>query len=250
MNAPNPQRVLITGASSGLGRALALWLAKKDLTVYAAGRRLEQLESLAASAPERIRPFTLDVADADAAHDAVKELDRTSGGLDLVIANAGVGDSMSAKSIEWRRVRKVLDVNVMGATATLCGALPGMLERGRGHLVGISSLAAFLSLPKTAAYNASKTYLTAWLESVRLDVEGHGVAVTTIHPGFVRTEMTAKNKHPMPFIIDADDAAERMGRAILKRTKMFSYPLPTSLVVGLASSLPRPLQRALGRRVN
>lgn len=249
MSAPASRRALITGASSGLGRSLARWLAQKDFTVYAAGRRVDQLESLAAEAPGHILPFVLDVADADAAHDAVKQLDERSGGLDLVIANAGVGDSMSAKSIEWRRVRKVLDVNVMGATATLCGALPGMLQRGRGHLVGISSLAAFLALPKTGAYNASKTYLTAWLENLRLDVEAHGVAVTTIHPGFVRTEMTAKNKFPMPFIIDADDAAERMGKAILRRTKMFSYPLPTSLVVSVASSLPRPLQRALGRRV-
>jgi short-subunit dehydrogenase len=239
----------VTGASSGLGRALTQWLANHDFTVYAAGRRLDQLETLAALAPGRIVPFALDVADADAAHDAVQALDRSSGGLELVVANAGVGDSMSAKSIEWKRVRKVLDVNVMGATATLCAALPGMLERGQGHLVGISSLAAFISTPKTGIYNASKTYLTAWLENVRLDVEAHGVAVTAIHPGFVRTEMTAKNKHPMPFIIDADDAAERMGKAILRRVKSFSYPLPTSLAVSVASSLPRPLQRAIGRRV-
>lgn len=246
---PSYERVLITGASSGMGRALALWFAKRGVTVYAAGRRVEQLESLKALAPDRIIPFPLDVADADATHEAVKQLDASCGGLDLVVANAGVGDEMSAKAIEWRRLKKVLDVNVMGATATLCAALPGMMARGRGHLVGISSLAAFVPLPKTSVYNASKSYLTAWLESLRLDVEKHGVAVTAIHPGFVKSELTAKNRFPMPFILETDDAADRMGRAIMRRSRWLSYPWPTAFVAWLGSLLPRPLQRFIGKRL-
>ncbi len=242
------ERALITGASSGLGRALALWFAKRGTTVYAAARRADQLESLKALAPDKIIPFVLDVADADAAHDAVKQLDETCGGLDLVVANAGVGDEMKAEQIEWKRVRKVLDVNVLGATATLVGALPGMVKRKKGHVVGISSLAAFLALPRFGAYNASKTYLTAWLENLRLDVEQHGVNVTAIHPGFVKSEMTEKNRFSMPFLLETDDAAALMGRAIEGKRSFFSYPWPTAFVVWLATSLPRPLQRFIARR--
>lgn len=242
------ERALITGASSGLGRALTLWFARRGTTVYAAARRADQLESLKALVPDKIIPFVLDVADADAAHDAVKQLDETCGGLDLVVANAGVGDEMKAEQIEWKRVRKVLDVNVMGATATLVGALPGMVKRKKGHVVGISSLAAFIALPRVGAYNASKSYLTAWLENLRLDVEQHGVNVTAIHPGFVKSEMTAKNRFSMPFLLETDDAAALMGRAIESKRAFFSYPWPTAFVVWLASSLPRPLQRFIGRR--
>jgi short-subunit dehydrogenase len=241
-------RALITGASSGLGRALALWFARRGVTVYAAARRSEQLEALRAEQPENIIPLVLDVADADATHERIRALDELCGGLDLVIANAGVGDQMSAQTIEWTRVRAVLDVNVMGATATLCGALPGMLARKRGHLVGISSLAASISLPKTAAYNSSKSFLTAWLESLRLDVEPHGIAVTVIHPGFVKTAMTAKNTFQMPFLLEADDAAERVGRAIVRKSRFFSFPWPTAFAVWLAGWLPPPVRRFLARQ--
>lgn len=247
MSAPF-QRALITGASSGLGRALALWFAKQGVTVYAAARRVEQLESLKAEAPQHIIPMVLDVSDADATNEAVRALDVSCGGLDLVIANAGIGDQMSAEKIEWTRVRKVLDVNVMGAAATLCGALPGMVARKRGHLVGVSSLAASVSLPKTAAYNSSKSFLTGFLESLRLDVEQHGIAVTVIHPGFVKTEMTAKNKFQMPFLLETDDAAQRVGGAIVRQTRFFSFPWPTAFVVWLAGALPRPILRFIARR--
>jgi short-subunit dehydrogenase len=245
---PPFQRALITGASSGLGRALATWFARRGTTVYAAGRRVEQLEALRAEGEGRIIPFPLDVARPDDAHDAIARLDADVG-LDLVVANAGVSDEQRAKDLRWSRVRPVLDVNVMGATATLCAALPGMLARGRGHLVGISSLAAFLALPKYASYNASKTFLTAWLENVRLDVEPHGVGVTVIHPGFVKSEMTAKNRFPMPFLLDTGDAAALMGRAIERRSRFVTYPWPTAMTVWLASSLPRAVQRLIARRL-
>ena len=242
------RRALITGASSGLGRALAVWFAKQGVTVYAAARRAEQLESLKAEAPQYIIPMLLDVSDADATNEAVRALDASCGGLDLVIANAGTGDQMSAEKVEWSRVRKVLDVNVMGAAATLCGALPGMVARKRGHLVGVSSLAASISLPKTAAYNSSKSFLTGFLESLRLDVEQHGVSVTVIHPGFVKSEMTAKNTFQMPFLLETDDAAQRVGRAIVKQTRFFSFPWPTAFVVWLTGALPRPILRFIARR--
>jgi short-subunit dehydrogenase len=180
---------LLTGASSGLGRGLALWLARHEVKVYAAARRLEQLEALAKEAGPNIVPLKLDVSDADGTFAAVQKLDAECGGLELVIANAGVGEDTRPKKLKWDSVSRMMQVNVSGATATLCGALPGMIERGRGHVVGISSLAGLVPLPASSVYCATKAYLGMFLESLRLDVERYGLHVTSIHPGFVKSEM-------------------------------------------------------------
>lgn len=243
-----PKTALITGASSGLGRGLAAHYARAGVTVYAAGRRLEQLESLKAEVGANLVSLKLDVADADACFERVQALDRECGGLDLVIANAGVGEQSNGKRIDWNSVHQTVKVNVAGAAATLCGALPAMAERKRGHLVGVSSLAAFLSLPRTAAYAASKAFLTSFMESLRFDVEPSGVAVTVIHPGFVKTEMTARNKFKMPFLLESEEAVRLMAGAIDRREKFFSFPWQMSGVVSMATALPRPLYRAIAQR--
>lgn len=241
---------LVTGASSGMGRGLALWLTKRGVKVYAAGRRLELLQSLQAEAGELIVPLQLDVSDGEATFDAVTALDAQSGGLDLVIANAGVGEDTRPKRIKWPSIKQMIDVNVTGATATLCGALPGMVERGRGHVVGISSLAGLLPLPASSVYCATKAYLGMFMNSLRIDAEPHGISVTSIHPGFVKTELTAKNKpEAMPFLLEADDAVERMGKAILRRAKVYAFPWQLSSLIGVASSMPGPMQTAVLRKL-
>jgi short-subunit dehydrogenase len=241
---------LVTGASSGLGRGLAAWLAKREVRVYAAARRLEQLEQLRAEAGPHIVPLQLDVSDGDRTFDAVAKLDADCGGLELVIANAGVGEDTRVKKLKWESISRMIRVNVEGATATLCGALPGMVERKRGHLVGISSLAGLVPLPASSAYCATKAYLGMFLESLRLDVERHGVVVTSIHPGFVKSEMTAKNKpETMPFLLETDDAVERMGRALLAQKKVFAFPWQLSSAIGAAAALPRPLRDGVLKRL-
>lgn len=242
------RRALITGASSGLGFELARWFAHRGVSVFAAARRLDKLEQLAQLHPGVVTPVLLDVAEADAAHDTVAKLDETVGGFDLVIANAGIGAETT--DLSWRAVRPVLDVNVMGAAATLSAVIPAMVARRRGQLVGISSLIAATTLKRTATYTASKAFLTSWLENLRLDVEPHGVRVTTIHPGFVKSELTAKNTFHMPFLLETADAADRMGRAIERGSRFFSYPWPTALAVSVLTSLPRPLQRLIARQVS
>lgn len=235
----------MTGASSGLGWALALALTKRGYRVWAAGRRAERLEALVAMKPDAIVPVVLDVSHADEAHERIRALDAEVGGFDLVVANAGVGGETS--DLSWPTVRAVLDVNVLGAAATLSAVIPAMVQRGRGHLVGISSLAAFITVKRTASYNASKAFLTSWLENLRFDVEPAGLTVTTIHPGFVKSELTAKNAFPMPFLLETDDAAERMASAIERRQAFFSYPWPTALAVWLSNGLPRWLRRVIAR---
>ncbi len=164
------QHALITGASSGLGRGLALWFARRGVVVYAAARRKALLDSLRTEAGENIVPLVLDVSKGDATYERVAALDAECGGLDVVMANAGLAAYTSGKALEWRAVRKVIGVNVTGALATLSGAPPGMVSRDRGHLVGVSSLAAFIAAPRMSTYCAAKTFLAMWLESIRLDV--------------------------------------------------------------------------------
>lgn len=241
---------LLTGASSGLGRGLAAWLAKRDVKVYAAARRVDQLDALAKEAGPNIVPLKLDVSDADATFAAVQKLDADCGGLDLVIANAGVGEDTRPKKLSWESVSRMMDVNVSGATATLCGALPAMIERKRGHLVGISSLAGLVPLPASSVYCATKAYLAMFLESLRLDVERYGLDVTSIHPGFVKSEMTAKNKpDSMPFLLETDDAVDRMGRALVRKEKVFAFPWQLSSLIKTASAMPRPMQTAILKRL-
>jgi short-subunit dehydrogenase len=242
------RHALITGASSGLGRALAKWFAHRGVRVYAVARRTEALESLRDEVGSLIVPVTLDVADAGATVSRIAELDEDSGGLDLVVANAGVAGDVSGERAEWSRVSRSIDVNVTGAAATLCAALPGMLARGRGHLVAMSSPAGLLAVPRQAAYCASKAWLSMFCESLRFEVEPEGLHVTVIHPGFVKTEMTADAKIRMPFLLELEDAIERVGPAIVRRARDFMFPWQMNLALRLGLALPRPLYRLLVSR--
>jgi NADP-dependent 3-hydroxy acid dehydrogenase YdfG len=246
MTSPPWQTALVTGASSGLGRGLALWLTRRGVKVWAGARRTAQLETLRAEAGDLLRPLTMDVSDAAATFDQVRTLDGESGGLDLVIANAGVGEKTSPRTPDFASINRMIQVNVAGASATLCGALPGMVERRRGHLVGISSLAGLLAFPGSSTYCASKAYLKMFLDGLRLDVTRFGIDVTSIHPGFVKSEMTDKNdKQAMPFLMELEPAIELMGRALLQRRQQLRYPWQTSAVVRLAAALPVPLWNTL-----
>ncbi|GEN06264.1 Short-chain dehydrogenase [Myxococcus fulvus] len=243
---------LVTGASSGLGRGLALWLARRGLRVFAAGRRVPQLQALAAEAQAAgatVEPVELDVSRAEPLMEKLRELDSECGGLDLVIANAGVGGVTHGKRLEWDKVRSIIDTNVTGAVATLTAVLPSMVERRRGHVVGISSLAAHRGLAGHAAYSASKAFLATFMESLRVDLAGTGVCVTCIFPGFVKSEMTAANHFPMPFLMETDAAVELMGSAILRGETELSFPWQLAIPSRLAKVLPNPLFDAAARRL-
>ncbi|AEI65248.1 SDR family oxidoreductase [Corallococcus macrosporus] len=243
---------LVTGASSGLGRGLALWLARRGARVFAAGRRLPQLQALrdeAQAAGVTVEPVALDVTQADATLARIRALDAECGGLDLVVANAGVGGTTNAKKLPWERVRGIIDTNVTGAAATLSAVLPQMVERKRGHLVGVSSLAGFRGLAGHAAYSASKAFLSTFMESLRVDLRGTGVRVTCIYPGFVKSELTATNNFPMPFLMETEDAVERMGKGILRGDAELSFPWQLAVPTRVAKLLPNPLFDAAARRL-
>jgi short-subunit dehydrogenase len=245
------ENALITGASSGLGRGLALWFAARGSRVFACGRREAELRSLheeAARAGGRVEAVALDVADTERTVARIREIDSSCGGLDLVVANAGVGLATSARKLKWENVEQTLKVNVLGAAATLCAALPGMVERDRGHLVGISSIAAYRGLPRMAAYCGSKAFLATFLESLRVDLQGTGVKVSSIHPGYVKTEMTAQNKSWMPLLMEADAAVDRMGKAILRQPGEYAFPWPMGVAFKGLRMVPNALYDVASRR--
>ncbi len=247
------RRALVTGASSGLGRALAKVLAECGTEVVLSARRQEELESVAREIEERggtARVQVLDVADADAAVASIRQLDQDVGGIDLVVANAGLGSPRRTDAMHWEKVRKILQVNFTGAIATLMALVPTMLERGKGHLVGISSLAALGPLPGgVASYGASKAGLSAFLEALRMDLGGSGIAATAVHAGFLKTPMTAKVRHAMPQAWQAERAARYIVARLPARPARIDFPEPLASATRLGMGLPRPLRAlVLGRQ--
>lgn len=234
----------ITGASSGIGAGLARRLAADGYRVALAARREVELTAVAAdiaAAGGEALVVPCDVADRAQVRRAVERCRRELGDVDLLVCSAGISIMTRVEAFRARDIARVLEVNVLGSVYAIEAVLPGMLERRRGHLVGIGSLAGYGGLGGAAAYSASKAAQHNLFESLRVDLRGSGVEVTMITPGFVRTPLTADNRHAMPFLLDLDDAVERMARAIRRRRRLHAFPFPLSTVVRLGQILPRAL---------
>lgn len=234
----------ITGASSGLGHGMARRLAREGYAVAVTARRLPELESLAREIRDeggRATPLALDVADRSAVVRAVAECTRELGPVDLLVANAGISEQTGARDLSAEVVERVMRVNFLGAVYAAEAVLPGMLERNRGQLVAVGSLAGYGGLPLTAAYSASKGALHNFFESLRVDLRGTGVDVTFITPGYVKSPLTDRNAHRMPFLMETDDAVDRMVRAILRRDPLLTFPFPLAAATWLAQVLPARL---------
>lgn len=240
---------LITGGSSGIGAALTKALVARGAKVAICGRRAEALEQTRAELGESVIVFKADMEDPAQAEGVVKDAHAALGHLDLVIANAGGAIPKKATKLRPEHIRSTLTVNVLGACTTLTAAIPFMMERGSGHLVGISSLAGSRGLPTSAAYSASKAALSTFLESLRVDLLGTGIRVTDIRPGFIRTPSSEKNKFKMPFLLEADDAAERILKAIEHNRSVYAFPWQTALAVRTLSAMPNWLYDALSSKL-
>ncbi len=232
---------LITGASSGIGRALTERLAARGYTVAIAARRRALLDEVAEGVTRnggRALVIELDVSDPDATVAAVEHAWDELGGLDLVIANAGFGHDVHATKLDWSNVAPILRVDALGAIATVTAALPRMVARGSGHLVGISSLAGTRGLPTSAAYSAAKAALSTFLESLRVDLGGSGVHVTDVRPGFIATDATRDAAYPMPMLMQLDQAVDRILRGIDRREGVVAFPFPLATLLGASRLLP------------
>lgn len=234
--------VFLTGASSGIGEALAIEIAKQGAILGLLARREELLKTLAEkceAAGAAARVFACDVVDADAVLRAADALRAEFGRIDILIANAGIGGKTSGIDVyRPEQVKKVIDINLMGSVNAVYAVLPQMLERGSGQLVAISSLAGFRGLPKSAAYSASKGAMTNYFESVRLDVQNRGVAVTIIQPGFIKTPLTSGRQNKMPFLMELEDTVPMFLKAIEKRKKFAAFPWQLASFVRLGRIFP------------
>jgi len=244
--------VFLTGASSGIGEALALAIAKRGAALGLVARRRELLDDLADRCRKfdiKVRVFPLDVTDEEALYEAADEMRAEFGRIDILIANAGIGgNDEETRAYTPRAVRKVIDTNLIGAVNAVHAVAPQMAERGSGHLVAISSLAGFRGLPKSAAYSASKAGMTAFFESVRLDLKHSGVDVTIIQPGFIRTPLTSGRTNKMPFLMELDDAIPLFLKAIEKKKKFAAFPWQLATLVRAGKIMPAWLyDRIAGR---
>ncbi len=232
--------MVISGASSGLGLALARHYLKRGATVAVFARRGELLQTLAAEFPKQVFCYTLDVRDAAAVQDAASDFIRRAGCPDVVIANAGVSvGTLTEYAEDLNMFRQVMDTNVLGMVQTFQPFIAAMRAARQGTLVGIASVAGFRGLPGVGAYAASKAAAISYLESLRVELHGSGVKVVTICPGYIRTPMTAVNPYPMPFLLEADEAARRMVRAIERQTAFTVIPWQMGLAGRVLKLLPR-----------
>ncbi|WP_439625690.1 SDR family NAD(P)-dependent oxidoreductase [Gemmata sp.] len=235
------QVAVVTGASSGIGWELACQLAAEGARVAIVARRAEQLGALQkviTDAGGTAAAFVCDVGSREPVEAMVRAVTEQLGPIDLVIANAGVGRPTHLDPVNMADVEDTFRINLMGVVYTLSAALPGMLARKSGHLVGISSLAGYRGLPGESAYCASKAAVNAYLDGLRIHLHGTGVRVTTVCPGFVTTPMTEMNTFHMPQVMTAGVAAGKILRAIRRGVKVYNFPWRLQMMVKLSRWVP------------
>lgn len=235
------QVAIVTGASSGIGWALARALAAEGCKVGLVARRREQLAELAETIKKSGGTAAFapaDIAERDQAVAAIRTVAEQLGPVDLLLANAGVGAPTTVEPFNVADVEKMFRVNVLGVVYAMEAVLPQMLQRRRGHLAAISSMAAYKGLPGESGYTASKAAVNVFMEGLRIQLRSKGIAVTTICPGFVQTPMTEVNEFKMPWLLSADEAARRILRAVRRKRKVYNFPWQMMLFMRFARWAP------------
>ena len=236
--------VFITGASSGIGAALAQALSGPDIALGLVARRTDRLEDVAARCRGKgaqTFAWTIDVADEDGMRKVAGDFLERWKRIDLVIANAGISLRDYERGGDREVPRLLTETNFLGIVHTLAPFIPVMEQARSGHLVAISSLAAFRGMPMAGAYCASKAAVNTWMESLRLRMRPFGVRVTTVCPGFVDTEMTQRNEFWMPWLVPADRAAQIILRGIDRNKKVLLFPWQMGLLVRMMAALPNAI---------
>jgi NAD(P)-dependent dehydrogenase (short-subunit alcohol dehydrogenase family) len=247
--------VWITGASSGIGRALALRLAAAGATVAASARRADELDLLAqkaAGGPGRIVALPVDVADEAAMAEACARIERELGPIDLAVFNAGTHAPVAIATFTAAPFRRLMEINYMGVVNGIAAVLPRCIARRGGHIAVVSSVAGYRGLPQAAAYGPTKAALINLCEALKPDLDPLGVRISVINPGFIKTPMTDPNDFPMPFLMPVEAAAAAIVAGLEKGKFEITFPRRFTFLVKLARILPYalyfPLIRAVTRR--
>jgi NAD(P)-dependent dehydrogenase (short-subunit alcohol dehydrogenase family) len=239
------QVVFITGASSGIGEALALELARHAAKLALFARRRERLDEVAHAAEragaEAVTVLPGDVREPESVATAVRKAQSAWGRIDVAFLSAGVGQPTTLRTYNMDRMRETVETNLMGVVYATGALLPVFRRQGSGLLVGISSLADGRGSPLNLAYCASKAGMTRFLEGVRAGCAEDGIRVVVVKPGFVRTPMSARNRFPMPFLVEPDDAARRILAGVRRNRAVIRFPLPMACLVAVSNRLPGPL---------
>lgn len=243
----------ITGAGKGIGRSLALRLAADGWRVAVSARTEADLLSLAAEAERLdgvVAPHTLDVADEAAVARVLDAIEDGSGPLDLVVLNAGTHIPVAAAQFSAKPFRKLMEVNFFGVVHGLAAVLPRMIERGHGRIAVVASVSGYRGLPTAAAYGATKAALINMCEALKPELDRSGVRLTLINPGFVETPLTDRNDFPMPFLISAEKAADRIVRGLERGAFEITFPRRFTFLLKLARCLPYALYFRLTGRIS
>ena len=239
----------VTGAGSGIGRALALRLAREGWQVAVSARTSRDLSTLAAEAPDLIHPFPLDVTDAEAVSRTFAGIEERLGPIDLAVLNAGTYARDSAAQFDADAFRATVEVNLMGAVHCLAALMPRMLARGSGHIAVVASVSGYVGLPGAAAYGASKAALINMCEALHPELAARNVRLSLLNPGFVDTPLTQKNDFPMPFLISTDAAVDHIMAGLKSRRFEIAFPWKMALSMKLLAALPARLRLAVTRRM-
>lgn len=242
----------ITGASTGIGRALALRLARDGWHVVVSARSADTLAEVAEAARAlagAVEPLPLDVTEREAVTAAAADIVGRHGAIDLAIFNAGTHKPVSASALHSDDFRTLMEINFLGAVNGLEAVLPAMRARGKGHIALVASVAGYAGLPTAAAYGASKAALINMAEALKPELDQAGIKLQIVNPGFVRTPLTDRNEFPMPFLMEVDEAAERFARGLESDRFEIVFPRRLAWSLKLLRLLPYRLFFALTRRM-
>ena len=235
------KNIFITGASSGIGEYVAYEYAKQGATIGLAARRKKALEKVSAKCEELgVKPiiYEVDVSDQLVTKNAIDDFIAKAGGIDIVIANAGISGKVNLDNGDSTEINKMLSTNILGVANTVVPTLPTMIKQQSGKVVVISSIAGFRGLPGRSSYSASKVAVRFMANSWRSSFIKDGISVTTICPGFIDTDMTSSHKYKMPFLMNVDIFAEKMVNAIEKKKKTYVAPWQWRFVIPLIKAVP------------
>lgn len=246
------KNVLITGASTGIGRALAIEFAKEDCKLILVARRLELMQEIKneLKIPEdKILLLKCDVTNKEEVRETYLKIKEKFGKIDIAVLNSGVGHSVTVENFNSKYADEIMGVNFLGMIYWIEQLLPGMLKEKKGIIAGVSSLADNRGFSGSGFYCASKAAASIYLEGLRVELKPHGIKVITIKPGFVRTPMTDKNNFEMPLLMEPDKAAKIIVSGIRKEKRVIQFPWQMVFLTRLVGLMPGNIYEFLASKV-